>query len=214
MTEAQVRKQYNHLATRYDQRWSGYVSNTLSFLRTWAQIAPTEQVLDVACGTGEFERLILKENPSQNMVGVDISEEMLAIAQQKLQPYPNVRFQRVSVSALPFSDASFDTVISANAFHYFDDPNIALQEMKRVLKPHGNLIILDWCKDFLVCWICDWVLQRVDPAHQQCYTQAEFHRLLTRAGFRIQQSSTVQFGFIWGLMVATATPHSVQNSTV
>lgn len=214
MTEAQVREQYDQLATRYDQRWSRYVSNTLSFLKIWAQITPADRVLDVACGTGEFERLILKENPAQNMVGVDISDEMLAIAQQKLQPYPNVRFQRASASALPFPDGSFDTVITANAFHYFDDPNVALQEMKRVLKPHGNLIILDWCKDFLVCRICDWVLQRVDPAHQQCYTQAEFHQLLSDTGFRIQQSSRVRFGLIWGLMVATATPHSVQSSPV
>lgn len=214
MTEAQVREQYDQLATRYDQHWSRYVSNTLSFLKIWAQIAPTDRVLDVACGTGEFERLILKENPSQNMVAVDISDEMLTIAQQKLQPYPNVHFQNASVSALPFPDMSFDTVISANAFHYFDDPNVALQEMKRVLKPHGDLIILDWCKDFLVCRICDWVLQRIDPAHQQCYTQAEFHQLLSRTGFCIQQSSKVRFGFIWGLMVATAIPHSVQSSTV
>lgn len=214
MTEAQVREQYDQLATQYDQRWSRYVSNTLSFLKTWAQIAPTDRVLDVACGTGEFERLILKENPAQPMVGVDVSDEMLTIARQKLQPYSNVRFQHASAAALPFPDASFDTVISANAFHYFDDPNVALQEMKRVLKPNGNLIILDWCKDFLVCRICDWVLQRVDPVHQQCYAQAEFHQLLSCAGFCIQQSSTVRFGFIWGLMVATAIPHSVQSSTV
>ncbi|WNZ28048.1 methyltransferase domain-containing protein (plasmid) [Leptolyngbya sp. NK1-12] len=211
MTEAKVRAQYDQLATRYDQRWSHYVSNTLSFLKTWAQIAPTDVVLDIACGTGEFERLILSENPVQPMVGVDISDEMLAVARQKLQPYPNVRFQHASASALPFPDTSFDTVISANAFHYFDDPNVALQEMKRVLKPHGDLIILDWCKDFLVCRICDWVLQRIDPAHQQCYTQAEFHRLISNAGFRIRQSSTVRFGLVWGLMVATATPHSVQS---
>jgi ubiquinone/menaquinone biosynthesis C-methylase UbiE len=211
MTEAQVREQYDQLATQYDQRWSHYVSNTLSFLKAWAQIAPTDLVLDVACGTGEFERLTLKENSAQKMVGVDISDEMLAIARQKLQPYPNVRFQRASASALPFPDMSFDTVISANAFHYFDDPNVALQEMKRVLKPNGNLIILDWCKDFLVCRICDWILQCIDPAHQQCYTQAEFHQFLSSAGFWVRQSSTVRFGLIWGLMVATATPHSVQR---
>lgn len=204
MTEAKVRAQYDQLATQYDQRWSHYISNTLSFLKTWAQVASTNVVLDVACGTGEFERLILNENPAQQMVGVDISDEMLAIARQKLQHYPNVDFQLASASALPFSDASFDTVISANAFHYFDDPNAALKEMQRVLKPSGNLIILDWCKDFLVCRICDWVLQCIDPAHQQCYTQAEFHHLLNSTGFEIHRATKVRFGLVWGLMVATA----------
>jgi len=204
MIEAKVRAQYDQLATQYDQRWSRYVSNTLSFLKTWAQIAPTDVVLDVACGTGEFERLILSENPAQQMVGVDISDEMLAIARQKLQHYPNIDFQLASASTLPFSDASFDTVISANAFHYFDDPSVVLKEMERMLKPGGNLIILDWCKDFLVCRICDWVLRRIDPAHQQCYTQTEFHHLLNSTGFEIHQATKVRFGLVWGLMVATA----------
>ncbi|BAY95022.1 MULTISPECIES: class I SAM-dependent methyltransferase [Nostocales] len=93
----------------------------------------------------------------------------------------------------------------------FDNPNVALNEMKRVLKQNGNLIILDWCKDFLVCRVCDWILQRIDPAHQQCYTQAEFHQLLSSAGFCVRQSSTVRFRLIWELMVATATTHSVQS---
>jgi ubiquinone/menaquinone biosynthesis C-methylase UbiE len=59
MTETTVRKQYNQMATFYDQRWSSYITNTLSFLKTWAHISPTANVLDVACGTGEFERLLL-----------------------------------------------------------------------------------------------------------------------------------------------------------
>lgn len=214
MSETKVREQYNQIAVVYDQRWSHYVSNTLQFLKSRAELSQTDKVLDVACGTGEFERLILADNPGQQMVGVDISEKMIEMARQKLQNYPNVEFQLASASALPFPDASFDTVVSANSFHYFDDPDVALKEIKRVLKPDGNLIILDWCKDFLVCRICDWVLQHVDPAHQQCYTQAEFHALLSNAEFRIEQSTRVQFGLVWGLMVATATPESVQSSTV
>ncbi|MBL1179224.1 class I SAM-dependent methyltransferase [Pantanalinema sp. GBBB05] len=211
MLESKVRTQYNQVASIYDQRWNSYISNTLSFLKTWADLPPTATVLDIACGTGELERLILAEHPTQPMVGVDISEQMLEVARQKLQNYPNIKFELASASALPFDDVSFDTVISANSFHYFDDPNIALKEMKRVLKPNGNLIILDWCRDFLVCRVCDWILQRIDPAHQQCYTQAEFHQFLSRAGFCVQQSSKIRFGLIWGLMVATAMPYSVQS---
>ena len=206
MSETKVREQYNRMATVYDQRWSSYISNTLQFLKSWSKLSPTDTILDVACGTGEFERLILTDNPNQNIVGVDISEKMIEIARQKLQNYPNVEFKLTSATTLPFTAGSFDTVISANSFHYFDNPNVALTEMKRVLKKDGNLIILDWCKDFLVWRICDWVLQRVDPAHQQCYTQAEFHELLSNAGFHIQQSTKVRFGLIWRLMVATATP--------
>lgn len=204
--ESVVRSQYNQVAAIYDRRWNSYISRTLSFLDKWSNLPSAATVLDVACGTGEFERLILAKHPGQRMVGVDISEKMVEIARQKLQPYPNVAFQIASVADLPFEAAHFDTVVSANAFHYFDSPTIALAEMKRVLKPDGRVIILDWCKDFWVCRICDWVLQRLDPAHRQCYTQAEFHQFLADAGFQIERSAKVRFGLIWGLMVATARP--------
>jgi ubiquinone/menaquinone biosynthesis C-methylase UbiE len=82
MTEAQVRQQYDSLASAYDRRWNRYVTNTLSFLKTWVNLSASETVLDIACGTGEFERMVLSENPNQQIVGVDISEEMLAIAQR------------------------------------------------------------------------------------------------------------------------------------
>jgi ubiquinone/menaquinone biosynthesis C-methylase UbiE len=204
--EQKVREQYDHLSKIYDQRWSRYVADTLSFLKNWAQISPTDLVLDVACGTGEFERLILAEHPAQHMVGVDISEKMLAIARQKLRRYPSVSFQAASASVLPFPNSRFDLVISANAFHYFEDPDAALAEMKRVLKPNGKIIILDWCKDSLLFRSYDFWLKMTDPAHQQCYTQAEFHRLLNSAGFKIRHAAKVRFGFLWRLMAAAAVP--------
>ena len=205
MIETKVRSQYDRLAAIYDQRWSSYVTNTLSFLKTWADISPQATVLDVACGTGEFERLVLAENPAQQMFGVDISEKMLLVAREKINAYPNVSFQTSSASFLPFTNNSFDIVVSASAFHYFEDPLAALAEMKRVLKPDGTLVILDWCKDYLPCQIYDIVLKVFDPAYKQCYTQSEFHRFLTDAGFHVCRATRVRFGVAWGLMVATAT---------
>lgn len=206
MSETKVREQYDQLATVYDQRWSGYVANTLSFLKSWAQISPQASVLDIGCGTGEFEQLVLAEHPTQQMLGVDISEKMLSVAKQKCHAYPHVSFHTASASALPFVNHSFDVIISASSFHYFDNPQAVLAEMKRVLKPDGTVVILDWCKDYLLCRLCDIVLKVFDPAYKQCYTQAEFHDLLTAAGFNIYRATKVRFGLVWGLMVATATP--------
>ncbi len=100
------------------------------------------------------------------MVGVDISEKMLVIAHQKFQVCTNISFYTAPASELPFADHSFDMAISANSFHYFDDPDAVLREMRRVLKPDGKGIILDWCKDYLLCRICDVVLKLFNPAYQ------------------------------------------------
>lgn len=204
--EANAREQYNQMAAMYDRVWSRYISRSLSFLKDWAQLDPLYIVLDVACGTGTFERLVVVEQPTQSIIGVDLSEKMLEIAEEKCRDYPNVSFQNASVTALPFVDRSFDVVVSASAFHYFENPTAALIEMRRVLKPEGELVILDWCKDDWLCRLYDFVLKRFDPAYEQCYTQAEFHRFLNGTGFQIQRATRFRIGLAWELMIATAKP--------
>ena len=65
MTKTTVREQYDRMAAKYDRRWSSYITNTLSFLQDWTQISPQDKVLDIGCGTGEFERLVLTQQPTQ-----------------------------------------------------------------------------------------------------------------------------------------------------
>ena len=203
--ESKIRDQYNQLAQIYDQRWRRYIRNSLTFLKDWAAVSPSAVVLDIACGTGEFARLLLQDNSAQAITGVDISERMLMQARRKLEGYPNLSFELAKASDLPFPDHCFDVVVSANAFHYFPAPEAALTEMQRVLKPGGKVMILDWCRDFWLCRICDWWLQRWDPAYRQCYTEAECHTLLAATGFNISRAQRVRFDVIWGLMTVTAT---------
>ena len=205
MVESTVQHQYDQIARIYDQRWKTYVENTLNFLGQWADIPPQATVLDLACGTGEFERLLLQDNPNQQILGIDISAEMLAIAQQKLHHYPSAKFEPGSATNIPLTTEQVDVVVCANSFHYFDQPIDALVEMKRVLKPDGKIVILDWCRDFLLCRFCDAVLKLIDPAHQQCYTQKEFHEFFSSAQLNVQAATKKRFGLVWGLMVATAT---------
>ncbi|CEJ42433.1 class I SAM-dependent methyltransferase [Umezakia ovalisporum] len=212
MNETVIRQQYDHMANFYDQRWHTYITKTLCALKNWAEIAPTATVLDIGCGTGEFEQLLLTENPQQVITGVDISEKMLFVAQQKFCTYPHVSFQNASVSNLPFTNKSFDVIVSASAFHYFDDPRGALMEIRRVLKPEGKVFILDWCKDYLWCQVCDFILKFVDPAYKGCYTQKEFHNLLRCAQFDIDSATKFHFNFVWGMMMAKATPQIEHNS--
>ncbi len=204
MKETTVREQYNESANTYDRRWSDYLIKTLSLLRSWAQISPSESVLDVACGTGELERLLLQDNPQQRITGIDISEQMLKIAKQKLLAYPQVFWKKASVSELPFGDRSYDVVVCASSFHYFDDPIASLTEIKRVLKSDGRVVILDWCKDYWSTQILDLGLKVFDSAYQQCYTQKEFHDLLITSGFEVSRKTKFRFGIIWGFMIAEA----------
>lgn len=199
-----VQQQYNQMASAYDHRWQHYTHPTLRFLIDWAALHPDEQVLDVGCGTGELARLQLHDHPQQAIQGIDLAAAMVAVARQKCAPWPQVCFQVGRAEALPYEDGTFDVILSASAFHYFPDPVAALIDMKRVLRPGGRIVILDWCRDFLWCQICDLWLKWRDPAHHNCYTQAELEQFLQRAGLQVAAAQRQRFGFFWGLMVITA----------
>jgi ubiquinone/menaquinone biosynthesis C-methylase UbiE len=198
---------YDKHAGTYDRSWRRYITQTLGFLKASISFRSSDKILDVGCGTGEFERLILSEHPEQYLVGIDISEKMLGLARKKCSRYPNAAFLKADASALPFADHSFDLVISANALHYFDQPDASLTEMRRVLIPGGSVVILDWCKNYLICRCFDFFLKRIERGYQSCYTQAQLDRLLDSARLTVQSSRRIKLGSIfWGHMIVVAIP--------
>jgi SAM-dependent methyltransferase len=105
-----------------------------------------EAVLDVGCGAG-VDTLIaaMMVGPHGRVVGIDLIPEMLARSTENLRKTSlnNVSFQETSAEDLPFEDGSFDAVISNGVFNLIPDKLKALEEIFRVLKPLGRLMIAD-----------------------------------------------------------------------
>lgn len=98
------------------------------------------RVLDVGCGNGALLSALSERLDAG--VGVDKSAGILERARTKNSEAPNLKFEKVDGPRLPFQDAEFDVVISLMSFRYLDwDP--LLQEIKRVTKPGGKLLIID-----------------------------------------------------------------------
>lgn len=113
--------------------------------RCWRKRAVQDlhgKVLDVACGTGDMvvELLRTRHAASLQVTGVDLSEEMLAIAKRKA---PQAEYRLADAEHLPFGDASFDAVICAFGVRNFVHLEQGLKEMVRVLKPGGRMAILE-----------------------------------------------------------------------
>jgi ubiquinone/menaquinone biosynthesis C-methylase UbiE len=102
------------------------------------------RVLDVACGTGVFARLAAHVvGPSGQVVGIDPSAIAVATA-RLIDPTSIVDWQQWDDGGLPFGDGTFDVVACQHALHRFPDPDLALEEMRRVLAPGGRLGITTW----------------------------------------------------------------------
>ena len=102
--------------------------------------------LELACGTGTLLELVLRYRrwkglPDVHIVGVDYAEPMLAGAQRRFHGRKNVELRQADAGALPYPDASFETVNLANAVHCLPDVPGALREVHRVLKPGGSFAV-------------------------------------------------------------------------
>jgi malonyl-CoA O-methyltransferase len=94
-------------------------------------------VLDAGCGRGRFARALLEEYPNARVVGVDISAEML-----KCVP-SSVETRQGSLLNLPFAENSFDHAYSVEALEHAINPESAIAELCRVVKPGGRIIVID-----------------------------------------------------------------------
>lgn len=124
-----------------------------------AELQPGEQVLDVGCGTGVMTRLATDIVGSEGkVIGVDPSNEMIQVAKQgAAKAQSNAEFQTGVIESLPFKDEHFDLVLSSMMFHHLP-PELkksGLEEMYRVLKPGGRLMIVDFGKpsSLLARWL-------------------------------------------------------------
>jgi len=113
-----------------------------------ARLQPGEAVLDLGCGTGTLAIAAKRAVGAAGKVhGIDASPEMLARAAQKARRAAmDVAFTEAAAQALPFSDASFDVVLTSVMLHHLPRPARAqcAAEMRRVLRPGGRVLAVDF----------------------------------------------------------------------
>jgi len=165
--------------------------------RTAEQIPPRSRVLEVAPGPGYFA-IELAKLGDYRITGLDISETFVDIARANAAA-ANVRvdFRQGNASAMRFPDSRFDFILCRAAFKNFSQPDEALAEMHRVLKPGGRALIIDLRRDAS----SQAVRQSVDAMNlgavnriitkltfrfmllQRAYTKVEFAELISRTKF-------------------------------
>ena len=100
----------------------------------------SENLLEIGCGTGEFTRLVASR--AQNVVGVDLSSEMIRLANSQSANYQNIQYVMGDVMSDPLPAERYDCIVSLATLHHLPLDQ-ALKKMKDALKPNGVLIIQD-----------------------------------------------------------------------
>jgi phosphatidylethanolamine/phosphatidyl-N-methylethanolamine N-methyltransferase len=170
------RKFWDSFALKYDNNRKKSGTNE-AYKRLFnmfkADINGTGKLLDTATGTGLISLQLCNLVPE--ITAIDLSPEMLKIAKEKAvaQSVENIDFRKGDICNLDFSDNLFDTVIASNVLHLLFEPGKAMEEIKRVVKPGGKVIIPTYC-------------------HGESLKSHLFSRLMNLMGFRARSRWSIK----------------------
>lgn len=153
-----------------------------------------EKILDVACGTGVATRLAAERvGATGTVAGVDVNPGMLAVARSvATNPEPAIEWHESAAETLPFSEEAFDVVLCQLSLQFFEDRLAGLQEMRRVLRPGGRVIInVPGAMMPIFTILAEALTRHIGPEPAGFVRQVfslpdpdELRHLLSRAGFR------------------------------
>lgn len=192
---AKVLRAWEKSAPGYDKQIAFFEKNWFAGGRQWLAARAQGRVLEVAIGTGRN----LPFYPAEvTITGVELSPAMLTIARQRAADLGlGVDLYEGDAQALPFADASFDTVVCALSLCTIPDPTAAIGEMKRVLVPGGRLLLLDHIAS---TWppirAAQWLLERLTiRAAGEHFTRRQLS-IVREAGFEIVEAERLKAGTV------------------
>jgi ubiquinone/menaquinone biosynthesis C-methylase UbiE len=180
-SDKQLQEEFNRWAAAgrgddMEEHHSDITDQTIALM----ELKPADRVLDLGCGTGWASRRIARQVPSGEVVGIDVSDEMLRRAEQASAEINNVRYIWGSAEKIPAENSTFTKVLSVESFYYYADQGQALDELHRVMAPGGRLFILiNLYKDNH--YSLRWTQELKVPVH--ALSEAEYVRLLEQHGF-------------------------------
>lgn len=175
----QVTKMFDRVAVKYDFM-NRFLSARLDL--SWRKKAilslkkyNPQQIIDIATGTADLALMTYKMLQPQQITGVDISAEMLKVGQLKVDKANlngKIILQKGDSENLSFADHSFDAATAAFGVRNFEDLKKGLSEMYRVLKPGGQLMILEFSKpkSTLFSGLYKFYMQIVAPQFAQLFS--------------------------------------------
>lgn len=134
-----IRRSFNE-AARDEEHFPSTIDPRIQHVRVLLKFFGSltdKRVLDVGCGKGRFARVLQGQNPSADIWGLDIAEEMLRFVPAGIHTVAG------SMTELPFAASTFDCVYATESLEHAVEIERAVQEMCRVLKPGGKLLIVD-----------------------------------------------------------------------
>jgi ubiquinone/menaquinone biosynthesis C-methylase UbiE len=168
------------------------------------------KILDVGTGTARIPILMCQQRPQYLITGIDLAQSMLIVGQRNVEEAglnQRIRLERVDSKQMPYPDLEFDMVVSNSLVHHLPDPLSFFQEIERLVRPGGAILIRDLIRPENDRFVNDLVAKiggEYDDQQQQLFrdslkaalTLTEVQELIDRAGLsqvKLSQSSDLHW---------------------
>lgn len=157
----------------------------IKILRAMSSVTNIDLALEIGCGNGYGTKIIKKHFNPKAMIAIDLDEKMIEIA-KKRNKEPSIRFRVMDASGLDLPDNHFDAIFDFGIIHHIPNWRDSLKELKRVLKPNGEVILEEasiesFSKDIGILW-----RKILEHPYQQMFTADEFTNYMRELGFQIE----------------------------
>lgn len=202
---AQWAMEFGPIVAAYDQIWRPFVTSFVSDLK-WEMEASQQfmdvstgmDVLDLACGTGNFTRLFSASAKPGAVIGVDLSLPMLKQYRRKLKEKNNtdIMLIRVNVTKWPFAPETFDRIHCAGALHLFPDIQSVFNSIYHSLKKGSCFVGATYClEENIITNSLQKYFTKVHGFHW--FDQQELRNLSSQAGFTGWEQQTYRRGIVF-----------------
>ena len=174
---------FNVQANTYDVDKNGkHARGQYKYVLNELQQLDFQKILDVGCGTGEILKSITERYSFAQLYGLDISEEMLKQANDKLKGTATLILG--DAENITLETNSFDLLLCTDSFHHYPNPQQAISEFYRVLKHGKFLLIADYWKPFPIRQIMNLFISYSNEGDVNIYSKKEIIEFLKRGGFQ------------------------------
>jgi SAM-dependent methyltransferase len=189
--------EFTHQAESFNASEAANARETLDALIELAAPAPGQRWLEAACGPGVVARALAPRTGEVH--GVDLTPKMIELAVREAAHLPNVTFAVGDATRLPDPDGAYDGAISRFTIHHVPAPARLVEELARVVRPGGVVVLADHVADddpAAAAWAQE--IERLrDPSHWASLTIRALRELGARAGLELEQEQVHPLALSW-----------------
>lgn len=176
---------FEYFLMNFDMGRKIYLRGIVKKLQEISQLPPNKKILEIGCGNGIGTRLIHEYFKPSELIATEYDESLVEITQNKVKDL-NVLVEQADATKFRFANNEFDAVIGLSVIHHIPNWEDCLDELHRIIKPNGLLIIKELSIDTFETFFGKISRRFVEHPYDDMFRKDEFLKYIETKGFKIE----------------------------